>query len=165
MGEVEENIIETSEEQTVEEPAIDLNSDKQIADLQDRLHRNLAEFDNFRKRSTKEKLQMFDEGVKDTVEKILPVMDNFELALKNLDENDGFAKGIIMIHQQLVTSLQSIGVNPIETIGKTFDTNYHQAVSTITNDNYEAEQIVEELQKGYMYKDKIIRHSMVIVAN
>ena len=164
MKDVEEMEVE-EEIEIIEKEDITKDQEKEIAELKDRLHRNLAEFDNFRKRSTKEKTQMFDEGVKDTVEKILPILDNFELALKNLDENESFAKGIFMIYAQFNASLENIGLTAIDCIGQTFDPNYHQAVSKIEDENYKEQEIIQELQKGYIYKDRVLRHSMVIVAN
>lgn len=141
--------------------------DQQIEELNDRLIRNMAEFDNFRKRTEKEKSQMFDAGAGSILEKILPVIDDFERGLAAMAEDEketSFAKGIEMIYKKLMTTLTELGVSPIEAVGKEFDPTYHNAVMQAPSEAYESGVITQELQKGYMYKEKIIRHSMVIVA-
>ncbi len=139
--------------------------DEKIADLTDKLARQMAEFENFRKRTEKEKSGMYDCGVRDLVEKILPVVDNFERGLKDADLSDPFAEGMSMIYKQLMTTLEGIGVRPIEAEGKEFDPNLHNAVMHIDNEELGENVVALELQKGYMYKDTVVRHSMVQVAN
>ena len=141
--------------------------DGQIADLQDRVKRQMAEFENFRKRSEKEKSQMYDMGARSMLEKILPVVDNFERGLDGLPEGeeDPFADGMKMVYKQLMTALTDAGVKEIEAIGKEFDPEIHNAVMHIDDDQYGENEIVEVLQKGYTYHDGVVRHSMVKVAN
>lgn len=139
--------------------------DQQIEELTDRLKRNMAEFDNFRKRTEKEKASMYIIGAKEIVEKILPVVDNFERGLAQAPEEDAFAEGIRMIYKQLMTTLEELGVKQIEAVGKEFDPNLHNAVMHIEDEEAGENTIVEEFQKGYTYKDFVVRHSMVKVAN
>ena len=139
---------------------------EKIDELEDKVKRQLAEFENFRNRSEKEKTQMFDMGAKNVLEKILPVVDNFErgLATPIVDEADQpFADGMQMIYKQLMKQLEDLGVKPIEAIGKEFDPNFHNAVMQVENDELESGTVAQELQKGYMYKDSVVRHSMVSV--
>ena len=139
-----------------------------IADLTDRLKRSMAEFDNFRKRSEKEKATMFDMGVGSIAEKILPVVDNFERAMVAAPkEGDGkaFADGITMICNQLKKTLEDLGVKPIDCVGQAFDPNFHNAVMHVEDESLGENVVAEELLKGYMYKDSVLRHSMVKVAN
>lgn len=139
-----------------------------IADLTDRLKRSMAEFDNFRKRSEKEKATMFDMGVGSIAEKILPVVDNFERAMAAAPkEGDGkvFAEGIAMIYNQLKKTLEDLGVKPIDCVGQPFDPNFHNAVMHVEDESLGENVVAEELLKGYMYKDGVLRHSMVKVAN
>ncbi|WP_101875874.1 nucleotide exchange factor GrpE [Lachnoclostridium edouardi] len=142
--------------------------DEKIEELTDRLKRNMAEFDNFRKRTEKEKSVMFEMGARDIIEKILPVVDNFERGLAALTEEDkasSFAAGMEMIYKQLMKTLEDLGVKPIEAMGKEFDPNFHNAVLHIEDENVGENIIVQELQKGYMYRETVVRHSMVQVAN
>ncbi len=142
--------------------------DEQIEDLQDRLKRQMAEFDNFRKRTEKEKSQMFDMGARTIIEKILPVVDNFERGLAAVPEDlkeDAFVTGMDKVYKQLMTELEAIGVRPIETEGKEFDPELHNAVMQVENEELEAGTIAQELQKGYYYKDTVVRHSMVSVVS
>lgn len=142
--------------------------DEKIADLTDRVQRQMAEFDNFRKRTEKEKSQMFDMGAKSIIEKVLPVIDSFERALAGVAEDaaeDAFVDGMNKIYKQMFQMLEQAGVSPIEAVGKEFDPNYHNAVMHIEDDSFGENEIVEEFQKGYMYHDSVIRHSMVKVAN
>ena len=142
--------------------------DEQIADLTDRVQRQMAEFDNFRKRTEKEKSQMFDMGAKSIIEKVLPVIDNFERALVGVAEDaaeDAFVDGMNKIYKQMFQMLEQAGVSPIEAVGKEFDPNYHNAVMHIEDDSFGENEIVEEFKKGYMYHESVIRHSMVKVAN
>ena len=139
--------------------------EQQIEDLTDRLKRSMAEFDNFRKRTEKEKASMYVIGARDIVEKILPIVDNFERGLAQAPEEDAFADGMKMIYKQLMTALDEMGVKAIETVGKEFDPNLHNAVMHVEDENVGENIIVEEFQKGYTYKDFVVRHSMVKVAN
>lgn len=142
--------------------------DEQIADLTDRVQRQMAEFDNFRKRTEKEKSQMFDMGAKSIIEKVLPVIDNFERALAGVAEDaaeDAFVDGMNKIYKQMFQMLEQAGVTPIEAVGKEFDPNFHNAVMHVEDDSFGENEIVEEFQKGYMYHESVIRHSMVKVAN
>jgi len=183
-GEFVEEAEETSEEAAakaaameaeVEEAFSDENlegkpdkKDLAIADLTDRLKRSMAEFDNFRKRSEKEKATMFDMGARSVAEKLLPVVDNFEramLATPSEGEGKAFADGIAMIYNQMTKTLEDLGVKPIDCVGKEFDPNLHNAVMHIEDESLGENVVAEELLKGYMYKDSVLRHSMVKVAN
>lgn len=140
--------------------------DQQIEELTDQLKRNMAEFDNFRKRTEKEKSAMYEIGAKDVIEKILPVIDNFERGLKSVPEGgDAFAEGMNMIYKQLLKTLEDLGVKPIEAVGQPFDPNFHNAVMHIEDESFGENVIAEEFQKGYLYRDSVVRHSMVKVAN
>lgn len=140
--------------------------DIQIEELTDKVKRQMAEFENFRRRSEKEKTQMYEIGAKSILEKILPVVDNFERGLSGMEESeDAFAQGMQMIYKQLMTSLEEAGVTAIEAVGKEFDPEFHNAVMHVEDDNFGENEIVEELQKGYKYRESVIRHSMVKVAN
>jgi molecular chaperone GrpE len=137
-----------------------------VAELQDRYTRQLAEFQNFRNRSEKEKSQMFDVGSRNVIVKILPIVDNFERGLAALPEEEkstAFAEGMNMVYKQLVTELDNLGVKPIEAKGKEFDHVYHNAVMQVESDEFESGVVAEELQKGYTYHDTVIRPSMVSV--
>ena len=140
--------------------------DEQIEELNDRLKRQMAEFENFRKRSEKEKSQMFDMGAKTIVEKILPVIDNFERGLAAVPDDkkdDPFITGMDKVYKQMLTELDAAGVKPIECVGQEFDPDFHNAVMQVENDELESGTVAQELQKGYMYKDSVVRHSMVSV--
>ena len=139
--------------------------EQQIEDLTDRLKRNMAEFYNFRKRTEKEKSSMYIIGAKDIIEKILPVVDNFERGLAQATEGDPFADGMEKIYKQLTTTLESLGVEPIEAVDKEFNPDLHNAVMHVEDESVGDNIIVEELQKGYTYKGFVVRHSMVKVAN
>lgn len=140
--------------------------DIQIEELTDKVKRQMAEFENFRKRSEKEKSQMYEVGAKSTLEKILPVVDNFERGLNGMEESeDPFAQGMLMIYKQLMTSLEEVGVTPIEAVGQEFDPEFHNAVMHVEDEEVDENIIVEEFQKGYMYRESVLRHSMVKVAN
>ena len=139
--------------------------EQQIEDLTDRLKRNMAEFDNFRKRTEKEKSSMYIIGAKDIIEKILPVVDNFERGLAQATEGDPFAEGMEKIYKQLTTSLESLGVEPIEAVDREFNPDLHNAVMHVEDESVGDNIVVEELQKGYTYKGFVVRHSMVKVAN
>ena len=144
------------------------NKDKEkIAELEDRVMRQMAEFENFRRRTDKEKQAMFETGAKSVVEKILPVIDNFERGLSTMtdaEKETGFASGMNMIYKQLLTELGNIGVKPIEALGQEFDPNLHNAVMQVASEEYESGVVAQELLKGYTYRDGVVRHSMVAVA-
>lgn len=142
--------------------------DEKIEELTDRLTRQMAEFDNFRKRTEKEKSQMYEIGAKDIIEKILPVVDNFErglMAVKEEEKDAPFVQGMEMIYKQLMTTLESAGVKPIEAKGQEFNPDLHNAVMHVDDEELGENVVVEELQKGYMYRDSVVRYSMVKVAN
>lgn len=155
---------ETAEE-AVEEEASGDPRDKKIADLTDRLQRQMAEFENFRRRSDKEKAGMYDMGAADVITKVLDVVDNFERGLKDFDETDPFADGMNKIYRQLTKVLDDLGVKEIEAEGKEFDPNFHNAVMHEENPEVGESTITAVFQKGYTYKESVIRHSMVRVAN
>ena len=137
-----------------------------IAELDDRVKRQMAEFENYRKRTEKEKATMFEMGAKSVIEKILPVADNFERGLAAIpqeDQNSPFAEGLNKIYKQLMTALENLGVKPIEAVGKEFDPNFHNAVMQVESDEYEEGVIAQELLKGYTYRDTVVRYSMVAV--
>lgn len=137
---------------------------EKIDQLEDRVKRQMAEFENFRKRTDKEKQAMFDTGAKSVIEKILPVVDNFERGLATVPEEskeDPFVDGMNRIYKQLMSELENIGVKPIEAVGQEFDPNLHNAVMQVESDEYESGVVAQELQKGYTYHDMVVRHSMV----
>ena len=139
---------------------------QRIEELEDRVKRQMAEFENFRKRTEKEKTMMFETGAKSVIEKILPVVDNFERGLAAVpeDEKDGaFAQGMEMIYKQLMTELENMQVKPIPAVGEDFNPDFHNAVMQVESEEYESGVIAQELQKGYTYRDSVVRHSMVAV--
>lgn len=142
--------------------------DAKIEELNDKVMRQMAEFDNFRKRTEKEKEQMFEVGAKSIIEKILPIIDNFERALEMAGSNeeekqDPFMDGMEMVYRQLMDELEKAGVTPIEAVGKDFDPEYHNAVMQEEGEEDQSGKVIKELQKGYMYRDSVVRHSMVSV--
>ncbi|WP_026664207.1 nucleotide exchange factor GrpE [Butyrivibrio sp. FC2001] len=140
---------------------------EKFEEMQDKYLRQVAEFENFRKRTDKEKSQMFDQGASNVLEKILPVVDNFERGLAAVPEeekNSAFADGMNMIYKQLMKQMEDLGVTPIEAVGKEFDPNFHNAVMQVESEDVEEGFVAQELQKGYMYRDTVLRHSMVAVA-
>ena len=142
--------------------------DVQIEEMQDRLMRQMAEFDNFRKRTEKEKSSMYEIGARDIIEKILPVLDNFERGLAAVPEDlkeSSFADGVAMIYKQFVKTLEDAGVEAIEAVGQQFDPNLHNAVMQVENEELESGTVAQELQKGYTYRDSVVRHSMVSVVS
>ena len=142
--------------------------DEQIEELTDRVKRQMAEFDNFRKRTEKEKTMMFDMGAKTIIEKILPVVDNFERGLAAVPEeqkDDPFVDGMDKIYKQMMTELETIGVKPIESVGTEFDPEFHNAGMQVESEEFESGVVAQELQKGYTYKDSVVRHSMVAVVS
>ena len=173
-----ENAVETAEEEEASTDKKDkkksfLGKDKKsnklqekVDELEDRVKRQMAEFDNFRKRSEKEKSAMFETGAKSVVEKILPVVDNFERGLAGLSEEEmkqPFAEGMNMVYKQLITELEKLEVKPIEAVGCEFNPELHNAVMQVASEEYESGIIAQELQKGYTYRDSVVRHSMVAV--
>ena len=169
---VEETSEETSEEEKEGKGFFGKKKDKKVAaleekvaELEDRTKRQMAEFENFRKRTEKEKSMMFETGAKSVIEKILPVIDNFERGLAAIepDNKDSFYEGMVMIHKQMLAELEKIGVTPVEAVGKEFDPNFHNAVMQVENDEFESGIVAQELQKGYMYRDTVVRYSMVAV--
>ncbi len=142
--------------------------DEKIEELTDQVKRQMAEFDNFRKRTEKEKTQMYEIGAKSIIEKVLPVVDNFERGLAAVPEEskeDAFVDGMSKVYKQLMTMLEEADVHPIEAIGKEFDPNLHNAVMQTESDEYDSGIVAQELQKGYMYRDSVVRHSMVAVVS
>lgn len=142
--------------------------DEQIEELNDRVKRQMAEFENFRKRTEKEKTQMYDMGAKNIIEKILPVIDNFERGLAGVPEEqkeDAFVVGMDKIYKQMLSELDSAGVKPIEAVGQEFNPDFHNAVMQTESEEYESGVVAQELLKGYMYKDSVVRHSMVAVVS
>ena len=141
---------------------------EKVEELEDKVKRQMAEFDNFRKRSEKEKNAMFETGAKSVIEKILPVVDNFERGLATIPEEEKgspFAEGMEMIYRQLIGELEKMEVKPIPAVGEEFDPALHNAVMQVESDEYEAGVIAQELQKGYTYRDSVVRHSMVAVVS
>lgn len=155
------------------EETVDINNKKDqkdavIEDLQDRLKRQMAEFDNYRKRTEKEKSAMFEMGASDVVKKLLPIVDNFERGFKSVTEEElqtPFAKGMDMVYKQTMKMLEDLEVKPIEAVGLEFNPDVHNAVMHVEDDSVGEGIVVEEFEKGYTYRDTVIRHSMVKVAN
>lgn len=141
---------------------------EKIGELEDKVRRQMAEFDNFRKRTEKEKNAMFETGARSVIEKILPVVDNFERGLATIPEEEKgtpFAEGMEMIYKQLIGELEKMEVKPIPAVGEEFDPSLHNAVMQVESDEYESGVIAQELQKGYTYRDSVVRHSMVAVVS
>lgn len=168
--ETEENNKEAKKEEKKEKAKKKDKKDKKdekIAELEDRVLRQMAEFENFRKRTEKEKSTMYDMGAKSVIEKILPVIDNFERGLAALSDEEKaapFADGMDKVYKQMMNELTSIGVEPIEALGCEFNPDVHNAVMQVATDEYESGVVAQELQKGYKYHDTVVRHSMVGVA-
>ena len=166
--EAEETSKESKKEKKKKEKA-DKKQDalkEKVDELEDRVKRQMAEFDNFRKRSEKEKTAMFETGARSVIEKILPVVDNFERGLASVPEEEkdgGFAQGMEMIYRQLLTELDKLEVKPIPAVGEEFNPDFHNAVMQVESDEYESGVIAQELLKGYTYRDTVVRHSMVAV--
>ena len=187
--EVVEETVEEDNDQTTAEEAADLEADEsaseeapeekrgffkkkkdkkdeQIEALTDQVKRQMAEFENFRKRTEKEKTQMFDMGAKTVIEKILPIVDNFERGfsmVEEADKDDAFVQGMDKVYKQLMTELETIGVKPIEAVGAEFNPDFHNAVMQVASEEYESGVVAQELLKGYTYKESVVRHSMVAV--
>ncbi|MCI9137540.1 MAG: nucleotide exchange factor GrpE [Lachnospiraceae bacterium] len=180
-GEIEESGEEDSEEEESEEESPEGQEEKKgffkkkekkskqeekIAELTDRVQRQMAEFDNFRKRTEKEKGQMFEVGAKSIIEKILPVVDNFERGLSAVPEEakeDAFVQGMDKIYKQLMTELENLEVRPIEAVGTEFNPEFHNAVMQVESEEFESGFVAQELQRGYTYRESVVRHSMVAV--
>lgn len=161
---VEETVEEGSEKRKEKKDA----KDEKIEELSDKLLRQMAEFDNYRKRTEKEKSAMYEIGAKDIIEKLLPVVDNFErgfLTVAEEDKEDSFVKGMEMVYKQLMTMLETVGVKPIEAVGQEFNPDLHNAVMHVEDEEVGENIVVEEFQKGYTYRDSVVRYSMVKVAN
>ena len=140
--------------------------DEKIEELTDQVKRQMAEIENFRKRTEKEKSQMFDMGARTVIEKILPIVDNFErgfTTVEEADKDDAFVQGMDKVYKQLMTELEAIGVTPIEAVGQEFNPEYHNAVMQVASEEYESGVVAQELLKGYTYKETVVRHSMVAV--
>ena len=151
---------------TAEKLNLELAAAKELNDLyMDKIRHQAAEFENYRNRTSKEMGQIFDKGVSEVVLSLLPIIDNFERATKNADKSDPFAAGMLMIKSQLHTMLENLGIKKIPAVGEIFDTKYHSAVSHIKDDSLGDGIVAEELQGGYVYKDTVIRHAVVVVAN
>jgi len=164
----EDNAEAKAEDTAEEESAGNEKLKAKIDELNDKCLRQMAEFENFRKRTDKEKEAMFETGAKSVIEKILPVIDNFERgfdALTDEDKDSKFAEGMKMIYKQLMDELDKIQVKPIEAVGKEFDPNLHNAVMQTESDEFESGIVAQELQKGYTYRDQVVRHSMVAVVS
>ena len=167
-SEAEDNAKESKKDKKKKEKA-DKKQDalkEKIDELEDRVKRQMAEFDNFRKRTEKEKTLMFETGAKSVIEKILPIVDNFERGLATVPEEDkggAFAQGMEMIYKQLLTELEAIDVKPIEAVGQEFNPDFHNAVMQVESEEYESGVVAQELLKGYTYRDTVVRHSMVAV--
>ena len=178
----QENADQAAAEETAEEPAAEaedpaadaISSVKEkalrdkITALEDKVKRQMAEFDNFRKRTSKEKEQMFSMGERSVIEKMLPVVDNFErglAAVPEAEKGSAIASGMEMIYKQMIKQLEDLGVKPIEAVGKEFDPNFHNAVMQVESDELESGVVAQEFQKGYTYHDTVIRHSMVGVVS
>ncbi|MBP3663954.1 MAG: nucleotide exchange factor GrpE [Tyzzerella sp.] len=164
---VEETAEAEEKTEEAEEPKKD-KKDEQIADLTDKLTRQMAEFDNFRKRTEKEKSAMYEIGAKDVIEKILPVVDNFERGFQGVSEEEmenPFIQGMDKVYKQMMTVLEGLGVKPIEAVGQEFNPDFHNAVMHVDDEEAGENIVVEEFLKGYMYRDSVVRYSMVKVAN
>ena len=158
---------ESVAEESAEEPVKDKKQER-IDELEDKVKRQLAEFENFRKRTEKEKTTMFEAGAKSVIEKILPVIDNFERGLASTEDEDKtnpHVEGMNMIYKQLMTELDKLEVRPIEAVGQEFNPDFHNAIMQVESDEYESGVIAQELLKGYTYRDTVIRHSMVAVVS
>ena len=167
-GQTEKEKEEAEEPESMKKKKKKEKWEEKIEELEDRVKRQMAEFDNFRKRTEKEKSHMYEVGARDVIEKILPVVDNFERGLATVPEdqkNDPVIDGMDKIYRQLMTVLADLGVEPIEAVGKEFDPNFHNAVMHVEDEELGENIVAEEFQKGYLYKDTVVRHSMVKVAN
>ena len=167
INEVKEEVVEETPAETTEAEAVETIEKEKYDDLYDKHLRLMAEYDNFKKRTQKEKEENFDYAVANTVEKLLPVIDNLERAINSIGENEKntFSEGVEMVYRQILEIFEKIGISDIEAVGKEFDPNIHNAVMHVEDEKESANIVVEEFMKGYKYKDKVIRYSMVKVAN
>lgn len=171
QDEAEENMSRAEKRAAKKQAKVDKKEEaykEKIEQLEDRVKRQMAEFENFRKRSDREKQAMFETGAKSVLEKILPVVDNFERGLQTVapeSAEDPFVDGMNRVYKQLLTELDNMGVKPIEAVGCEFDPNFHNAVMQVESEEYESGVVAQELQKGYTYHDTVIRHSMVAVTS
>ena len=164
-NEVKEEV-EAAEDAQAEEVSKEAEAEAKMAQMKDQLLRTMAEFDNYRKRTTKEKEQIFNRGMSYVVEAILPVIDNFERALSAAkDRDDNFVKGVGMTYNQMLSALKNLGVEQMDSLGQTFDPHFHDAMQHVEDEQYGENEIVEVFQKGYMLNDQVIRPSLVKVAN
>ena len=164
-NEVKEEV-EAAEDAQEEEVSKEAEAEAKMAQMKDQLLRTMAEFDNYRKRTTKEKEQIFNRGMSYVVEAILPVIDNFERALSAAkDRDDNFVKGVEMTYNQMLSALKNLGVEQMDSLGQTFDPHFHDAMQHVEDEQYGENEIVEVFQKGYMLNDQVIRPSLVKVAN
>lgn len=157
--EVKEKLEETQETNETEKLKLELE------ETTDRYKRLMAEFDNYKKRSAKEREGLYNSILGDIISSVLPVMDNLEKAVATKTEDENYKQGVEMVHKQLLDTLSNLGVEQIKTVGETFNPEYHEAVSSVQDDNLGEKEIKEEFRKGYKIKEKVIRHSMVVVAN
>lgn len=157
--EVKDKLEETQETNETEKIKLELE------ETTDRYKRLMAEFDNYKKRSAKEREGLYNSLLADIVSSVLPVVDNLEKAVATKTEDENYKQGVEMVHKQLLDTLSNLGVEQIKTVGETFNPEYHEAVSSVQDDNLGEKEIKEEFRKGYKIKDKVIRHSMVVVAN
>lgn len=155
---------ENNKNQNLENVAKDM-AKQELEEMTDRYKRLMAEFDNFKKRSAKERESLYDSLTSDIVTSILPVLDNLEKAVSTKTEDQNYKQGVEMVHKQFIDTLGSLGVEEIKTIGETFNPEYHEAVSSVQDENLGEKEIKEEFRKGYKIREKVIRHSMVVVAN
>ena len=158
--------VDASELDKEEKAASNDKASEKIEELEDKVKRQLAEFDNYRKRTEKEKTQMYETGAKSVLEKLLPIVDNFERAVSSIkpeDEENPHAQGMLMIYKQLMGELEKLEVKPIEAVGCEFNPDFHNAIMQTESEEYESGVIAQELQKGYTYRDTVLRHSMVAV--
>lgn len=155
-----EEIIENQQEENIQD-----STKQELEEMTDRYKRLMAEFDNFKKRSSKERETLYNSLISDIITSILPVVDNLEKAVSVKTEDESYKQGVEMVHKQLIDTLSNLGVQQIPTIGETFNPEYHEAVSSVQDDTLGEKEIKEEFRKGYKIGDKVIRHSMVVVAN
>lgn len=155
-----EEILENQQEENIQDP-----TKQELEEMTDRYKRLMAEFDNFKKRSSKERETLYNSLISDIITSILPVVDNLEKAVSVKTEDESYKQGVEMVHKQLIDTLSNLGVQQIPTIGETFNPEYHEAVSSVQDDTLGEKEIKEEFRKGYKIGDKVIRHSMVVVAN
>ena len=163
---MEGELVEEADETAEQEPTSEMDEMKALnMALVQKLQQVSADYENFRRRNEQEKTHMYDRGIMAFAEALLPVMDNFALATKNADPNDSFVKGVLMIQNQLNHIFEDMGMKPIAAVGEVFDTKLHSAISHIADETKGEQEIVEELQKGYIYKEVVLRHAVVVVAN